>query len=68
MIPAAATSAGTGDALGSLKFHRSRPMRGASPPYRPHPPRRTRIVKRVITVFVVLDAVVLSAVMAWVVR
>jgi hypothetical protein len=27
-----------------------------------------RIVKRVITAFVVIDAVVLSAVMAWVVR
>jgi hypothetical protein len=34
----------------------------------PHPSRRTRIVKRVITVFVVIDAVVLGAVMAWVVR
>jgi hypothetical protein len=32
------------------------------------PPGRTRIVKRVITAFVVIDVVVLSAVMAWVVR
>jgi hypothetical protein len=43
-------------------------MRGTSPSYCPHPPEGTRIVKRVITVFVVIDAVVLSAVMAWVVR
>jgi hypothetical protein len=34
----------------------------------PSPPRRARIVKRVITAFVVIDAMVLSAVMAWVVR
>jgi hypothetical protein len=43
-------------------------MRGASPSRVPTPSERTRIVKRVITVFVVIDAVVLSAVMAWVVR
>jgi len=42
-------------------------MRGASPSSA-SPPERTRIVKRVITVFVVIDAVVLSAVMTWVVR
>ena len=41
---------------------------GGVPVACPHPSRRTRIVKRVITAFVVIDAVVLGAVMAWVVR
>jgi hypothetical protein len=43
-------------------------MTGTSPVLRRRPPERTRIVKRVITLFVVIDAVVLSAIMAWVVR
>jgi hypothetical protein len=43
-------------------------MRGTSPSRVPTLSRRTRIVKRVITAFVVIDVVVLGAVMAWVVR
>jgi hypothetical protein len=43
-------------------------MRWASLVLCPHPSERTRTVKRVITAFVVIDVVVLSAVMAWVAR